>query len=157
MFDRCILLVFFVAITTAQVETIEGKGPCLDNPVPVTKKPVAKLDYSGWEGSLINAYVAAILLRESGGFNVELGTGPGVYDWLGIAEGRKDVNLEVWTHTETEIPPSIWFENRSLVSAGALGVIGRSGWYMSKFAIDQKHDFASYRGFLEFVFFFCCC
>ena len=92
-------LFFFVGIYFL-LERAGGKS-CLEDPVPVTKTPTAGIAYSHWDSSAINAQVAAILLREYGGFNVTVRLDPtGDYDYLGMAEGITDVNLEVWSYTD---------------------------------------------------------
>jgi len=137
-------LFFFVGIYFL-LERAGGKS-CLEDPVPVTKTPTAGIAYSHWDSSAINAQVAAILLREYGGFNVTVRLDPtGDYDYLGMAEGITDVNLEVWAYAT--VPTPIWFENRSLTLAGSLGVVGRSGWFMPQYALDALPNLASFRGF----------
>ena len=70
-----------------------------------------------------------------------------------LADGTIDVLFEVWSEgREEEIDP--WVESLAVTSLGVLGVLGRNGWFLSSFAMDDYEPYASYRGFKRLVSFF---
>ena len=69
-----------------------------------------------------------------------------LYNWDGMEDGTCDVSLEVWDEgREEEIGPFVG--RRALSRIGSLGVIGRNGWFMTKYAVDEIESYASYRPF----------
>ena len=128
---------------------------CLDDALPeITKDALAQVGYSDWDSSQLNAQVAMIILREYGGYPVTISL-PSIegetYDWAGMADGTSDIALEVWDEgREAEIDPLV--KRRITSRIGSLGVLGRNGWMLASFAMDEYEPYASWRPLTRFPF-----
>uniref|UniRef100_A0A7S4PGY8 G-protein coupled receptors family 3 profile domain-containing protein n=1 Tax=Paramoeba aestuarina TaxID=180227 RepID=A0A7S4PGY8_9EUKA len=135
----------FVAVSLCQDEN----RVCLPDALKkFTKDDKAVLGYSNWDASRLNVEVGRILLKEVGGFDTDIATtnDGSTYDWDGLADGSVDVLFEVWSEgREDEIEP--YLKSLEVADIGVLGVLGRNGWFMSSFALDDNEAYASYRPF----------
>tara|TARA_R110002050_G_scaffold127037_2_gene247873 strand:+ start:864 stop:1088 length:225 start_codon:yes stop_codon:yes gene_type:complete len=60
-----------------------------------------------------------------------------LYDWDGLADGSVDATLEVWTEGYEAVIQE-YLASKKVRPAGTLGVLGRNGWYMPKYAVDEN-------------------
>ena len=63
-----------------------------------------------------------------------------------MEDGTCDVSFEVWEDGREELIKS-FIDRRAVSRIGSLGVIGRNGWFITKYAVDGYEPFASYRPF----------
>mmetsp|Transcript_4354 Transcript_4354/g.7429 ORF Transcript_4354/g.7429 Transcript_4354/m.7429 type:complete len:762 (-) Transcript_4354:27-2312(-) len=116
-----------------------------------------KVATGGWTAAFANTYVGKIFWEEILGYPVEIeadfdsftgttsesdvldsdGKVVSPSQWRVISTEVKDVNLEVWVYSQKVK----WFEHviekGDIIDAGALGPIGKIGWFMPAYMLDR--------------------
>lgn len=109
-----------------------------------------KLVANPWNGSAANIEVAKQLLENELGYTVEVTDLDENAQWSAINTGELHASLEVW--------PSGHAENRTdfidnpegnVVDAGLLGPIGKIGWWMPAYMVEQYPALATADGFKD--------
>ena len=90
------------------------------------------------------------MITEKLGFNVRV-----VSDFSGLAENfqalaenKIDAQLETWD-INTEPYKKYVETEKKVKNLGALGVIGRIGWYTPKYMVDRNSEYATWRAFSD--------
>jgi glycine betaine/proline transport system substrate-binding protein len=99
-----------------------------------------------WTGSAVNANVAKILLEQQLGYTVELTEIDEFAQFPAMAAGELDATLEVWPSGHAEDYATYIEGDGSVVDGGQLGVIGKIGWYIPTYVLDQCPDCATVEG-----------
>ena len=103
-----------------------------------------------WNGSAVNVAVAAQLLESEFGYTVETVDIDENAQWAAINTGEIDASLEVW--------PSGHAGNRAdfidsadgnVDDAGLLGPVGKIGWFMPTYMVDQYPALATWEGLAD--------
>ena len=103
-----------------------------------------------WNGSAVNVAVAAQLLEDELGYTVETVDIDENAQWAAINTGEIDGSLEVW--------PSGHAGNRAdfidsadgnVDDAGLLGPVGKIGWFMPTYMVDQYPALATWEGLAD--------
>ena len=103
-----------------------------------------------WNGSAVNVAVAAQLLESEFGYTVETVDIDENAQWAAINTGEIDASLEVW--------PSGHAGNRAdfidsadgnVNDAGLLGPVGKIGWFMPTYMVDQYPALATWEGLAD--------
>ncbi len=132
------LLLTACAADAADVDNAAG-GAAADS-------PTVRLAANPWPSSYGNAHVAKILLEEQMGVNVEVVEIDHNAQWAGMDSGEIDAVLEVWT-TGSADPYATYVEDLGTVEdVGELGVIGRIGWFMPAYVLEDHPEFATWEG-----------
>ncbi|WP_420629436.1 ABC transporter substrate-binding protein [Candidatus Leptofilum sp.] len=102
---------------------------------------------NSWSASELNIAVAKNLLENELGYPVEVVSLDENAQWPALAAGDAHASLEVWpsghaANVEEYIDGSGTVEN-----GGLLGPVGRIGWYMPAYMLDQNADLATWEGF----------
>ncbi len=122
------------------------------------EKPTIKFAENPWSASMINVQVARIILEEEMGFPVEIVTLDENAQWASLANGDLDASLEVWTFSAClEVWPSghaenvhEYIEDQGVVeNGGLLGPIGKIGWYIPTYMVEQNPALATWEGFTD--------
>ena len=119
-----------------------GDGPDPDNPtINVIVNP--------WTASRLNAEVAKNILENEMGYPVEI-TEVNENDamFTGLADGTLDVVLEIWPSGVTDAEQS-YFTDGSVVDIGELGAVGKIGWFVPRYVIDENPALATWEGFQD--------
>jgi len=107
-----------------------------------------KLVANTWEGSEANIAVAKAILEEVG-YTVEVISLDENAMWPAMASGDVHAALEVWpsghaANVETYIDSGAGVEN-----LGELGVVGKIGWFVPSYLIEQNPALATWEGYAD--------
>ena len=115
--------------------------------LPATDKPVIKLAENPWTGSSVNVYVAKQLLEDKLGYKVEIVSIDENAMWAGLAKGDLSAALEVWPSGHAKEKETYIDDNKQVEDIGKLGAVGRIGWYVPNYVIEQHPELATWEGF----------
>lgn len=106
-----------------------------------------RLAVNAWAGAEANAAVAAAVMQQEMGCEVELVDIDEFPQFSAMAQGDLDASLEVWpsVHAQERVD-YIDDPNGGVVDGGELGVIGNIGWFVPSYVIDERPEFATYEG-----------
>jgi glycine betaine/proline transport system substrate-binding protein len=110
-------------------------------------KITIKLAENSWTGSSINVNVAKILLEEQLGYEVEIVTIDERNQWPALASGDLSASLEVWPSGHGEAMQQYIEDQKVVENIGELGVVGKIGWYIPTYMVDQHPELATWEGF----------
>ncbi len=113
-----------------------------------SKIPI-KLAENPWAGSSINVNVAKIILEKELGYEVEIVTIDENGQWPAIATGDISASLEVWPSGHGENIRQYIDEQKVVENAGLLGVVGKIGWYVPTYVVEQHPELATWEGFMD--------
>lgn len=114
------------------------------------EKPTIQLAENPWTGSAVNNAVAQILLQDELGYEVEVVTIDENSMWPALADGSIDAVLEVWPSGHGDNLAQYVDGDEQLVERlGELGVIGKIGWFMPAYMVEQNPAYATWEGFLS--------
>lgn len=123
--------------------------PQQPQPEEAAPKPVIKLAENPWSASRINVAVAKIILEEELGFPVEVVTIDENAQWAAIASGDIHASLEVWPSGHAENIKQYIEEQGVVENGGPLGVIGKIGWYIPSYLLEEHPELATWEGFTD--------
>ncbi len=118
-------------------------GGAAQNKIPI------KLAENPWAGSSINVNVAKIILEKELGYEVEIVTIDENGQWPAIATGDISASLEVWPSGHGENIRQYIDEQKVVENAGLLGVVGKIGWYVPTYVVEQHPELATWEGFMD--------
>lgn len=99
-----------------------------------------------WTGSAVNANVAKILLEQELGYTVDLVEIDEFAQFPAMSAGDLDATLEVWPSGHAEDYATYIEGDGSVVDGGQLGVIGKIGWYVPTYMVEEHPDVATLEG-----------
>lgn len=109
-------------------------------------KPTLKLAANPWTGSAVNVAVAKILLTEKLGYTVEIVDIDENAQFPAMSNGDLSATLEIWPSGHAE-DYAQYIEGQKVVEdAGPLGVIGKIGWYIPTYLVEQDPSLATWEG-----------
>jgi glycine betaine/proline transport system substrate-binding protein len=102
-----------------------------------------------WTASRLNAEVAANIIESELGNPVEI-TEVNENDamFTGMADGSLDAVLEIWPSGVTDAETA-YFDDGSVVDLGELGAVGKIGWFVPQYVIDEHPELATWEGFQD--------
>lgn len=101
-----------------------------------------------WTASALNAEVAKQLIENELGNEVEIVDIDENTMFTGLSDGSLDAVLEIWPSGITE-DEQAFFDDGSVVDIGELGAIGKIGWFVPSYVIDENPDLATWEGFAD--------
>lgn len=104
---------------------------------------------NNWTASSINVNVAKLLIENELGYAVEILTLDESAQWAAIAAGDAQASLEVWPSGHQENIELYINELAAVVDGGLLGPIGKIGWYIPTYLLDEHPELATWEGFVE--------
>lgn len=110
-------------------------------------KATITLAVNAWTASALNVAVAQQLIESELGYEVEAVTvDENEAMFTGLADGTLDAVLEVWPSglTDTE---NAFVEDGSVVSLGELGAVGKIGWFVPSYVVDEYPELATWEGY----------
>ena len=122
-------------------------APTVAAAMPAKAKPVIKLAENPWTGSSANVYVAKQLLESKLGYKVEIVTIDENAHWPALAKGEISAALEVWPSGHAKDAKQYIDELKQVENIGTLGAVGKIGWYMPTYVIEQHPELATWEGF----------
>ncbi len=103
-----------------------------------------------WNGSAVNVAVAQQLLESELGYTVETVEIDENAQWAAINTGDIDASLEVWPSGHAmNITDFIDNPDGNVTSAGLLGPVGKIGWYVPTYMVEQHPELATWEGFAD--------
>ncbi len=110
------------------------------------EKPTIKLAENPWSASQLNVAVAKILLEEQLGYTVEVVAIDENAQWPALASGDLHAALEVWPSGHAANVAEYIDKQGLVVNGGPLGVVGKIGWYMPRYMLEQDPALATWEG-----------
>lgn len=148
-----LLVVFMLAACGGATSTPSTDAPAANDAAPTSApagdKPTIKLAENSWTGSSINVYVAKILIEKELGYPVEIVTIDENAQWAALASGDLSASLEVWPSGHADNRKTYIEEQKVINDIGELGVVGKIGWFLPKYVVDQHPELATWEGFKD--------
>ena len=116
---------------------------------PAGEKPTIRLIANTWPASELNVNVAANLLKNELGYDVEIIALDEQAQWDALAGDQADASLEVWPSGHGERIAQYIDEQKVVENGGELGVVGQIGWYTPKYVVDANPALATWEGFKD--------
>lgn len=104
---------------------------------------------NNWSASSLNVNVAKIILEAELDYEVEIISLDENAQWAAIASGEADASLELWPSGHAESVAQYIDELGVVENAGSLGVIGKIGWFVPSYVVEEYPELATYEGFLD--------
>lgn len=111
-----------------------------------TEKPVIKLIVNPWSASELNVEVARIILSEEMGYPVEVISLDEFAQFPALAAGDADASLEVWPSGHQQ-DIADYIDSGQVENGGLLGPVGKIGWYIPSYMVEQHPELATWEGF----------
>ena len=144
--------------TFLQVMGAAAVGGALTNTGHAWARPVRRPRASGtekiilvqnaWTASALNVAIAKKLIEDNFGNEVELTSIDENTMFSGLAAGDLDACLEVWPSGVTADEQS-YVDDGTVVQIGALGAVGRIGWYVPAYVQEQYPETKTWEGFKD--------
>jgi len=99
-----------------------------------------------WTGSAANANVAKVIMEQEMGCTVELVEIDEFAQFPALSSGELQATLEVWPSGHAEDYATYIEGDQGVVDAGELGVIGKIGWYVPTYMVEENPDLATIDG-----------
>jgi glycine betaine/proline transport system substrate-binding protein len=121
--------------------------PADDGAADDSSKPTINLVVNPWSASRLNVEVAKAIIESELGYPVET-TEVNENDamFTGLADGTLDAVLEIWPSGITDAE-NAFFDDGSVVNIGELGAIGKIGWFVPSYVIDENPELATWEGY----------
>ncbi len=130
--------------TEAVADTEAPADPAPSNDETIT------LAVNPWNGSAVNVAVAKQLLESELGYTVETVEIDENAQWAAINTGDIQASLEVWPSGHAQnVVDFIDNPDGNVVSAGLLGPVGKIGWYVPTYMVEQYPELATWEGFAD--------
>jgi glycine betaine/proline transport system substrate-binding protein len=144
MGKRFVVLVTVLALTLAACGDGSDAGTEAD-----AEKPTITLIVNPWSASRLNVEVAKNIIESELGNPVEI-TEVNENDamFTGMADGTLDAVLEIWPSGVTDAE-NAYFDDGSVVDMGELGAIGKIGWFVPSYVIDENPALATWEGYQD--------
>jgi glycine betaine/proline transport system substrate-binding protein len=133
----------FLAVLTALVLMACGGAAAPE------EKPTIKLVQNPWSASELNVNVAKIILQDKMGYPVEIVTLDESAQWAAIGSGDAHASLEVWPSGHAENVAQYIDDQKVVENGGPLGPVGKIGWYIPSYMVEQTPALATYEGFKD--------
>lgn len=102
-----------------------------------------------WTASRLNAEVAKNIIESELGNPVEIvEVNENDAMFTGMADGTLDAVLEIWPSGVTDAETA-YFDEGSVVDIGELGAVGKIGWFVPSYMIDEHPELATWEGFAD--------
>jgi glycine betaine/proline transport system substrate-binding protein len=103
---------------------------------------------NAWTASALNAEIAKQLIESELGNTVEIVAIDENTMFTGLSDGSLDAVLEVWPSGITE-DEQAFLDDGSVVNIGDLGAVGKIGWFVPQYVIDEHPELATWEGFQD--------
>lgn len=102
-----------------------------------------------WTASSLNVNVAKWILENEMGYEVEIILLDESTQWAAIGAGDAHASLEVWPSGHQENVEQYINELGVVVDGGLIGPVGKIGWYIPTYMLDDHPELATWEGFLD--------
>lgn len=104
---------------------------------------------NNWGSSQVNAQVAKQLIESELGFETELVNLDENAQWAEIAQGDAHISLEIWPSGHMDNISEFIEKQRTVAYAGLLGPVGRIGWYVPTYVLEEYPQAATWEGLMD--------
>jgi glycine betaine/proline transport system substrate-binding protein len=111
-------------------------------------KPTIVLVQNAWTASALNVEIAKQLIETNLGNPVELTSIDENLMFGGLSSGELDAALEFWPSGLSD-DEQAYLDDGTVVEIGELGAIGRIGWYVPDYVLEQYPELATWEGFKD--------
>lgn len=112
-------------------------------------KPTINLAVNPWTAAALNVEIAKQLIEAHLGYPVEAVTiDENAAMYTGMADGTVDAALENWPSGITA-DEQAFLDEGTVVNIGELGVVGKIGWFVPRYVIDENPELATWEGFAD--------
>ncbi len=109
-------------------------------------KPTIRFVVNPWTASALNVAVASQLIETELGYPTEVVTiDENEAMFTGLSDGTVDAVLEIWPSGITDSEQA-FLDDGSVVSLGGLGAIGKIGWFVPQYVLDERPEMATWEG-----------
>jgi glycine betaine/proline transport system substrate-binding protein len=138
-----------VTATTAGdgTATTAGDGTAT-TAAPSGDKPTINLVANAWTASALNAEIAKQLIESELGNPVEIVAIDENTMFTGLSDGSLDAVLEIWPSGITE-DEQVFIDDGTIVNIGELGTVGKIGWFVPSYVVDEHPELATWEGFAD--------
>ena len=102
---------------------------------------------NAWSASELNVAVAKILLENELGYPVEIISLDENAQWPALAAGDAHASLEVWPSGHAANVAEYIDGAGTVENGGLLGPVGRIGWYMPSYLLNDHPELTNWEGF----------
>jgi glycine betaine/proline transport system substrate-binding protein len=111
------------------------------------EKITIKLAANPWSASQLNVAVAKLVIESQLDYPVEIVAIDENAQWPALATGDLHASLEVWPSGHADNVAE-YIENQQMVeNGGPLGPIGKIGWYIPTYLLEEHPELATWEGF----------
>ena len=111
------------------------------------EKMTITLVENAWSASELNVAVAKILLENELGYPVEIISLDENAQWPALAAGDAHASLEVWPSGHAANVAEYIDGAGTVENGGLLGPVGRIGWYMPSYLLNDHPELTTWEGF----------
>ncbi|MEO6653029.1 MAG: glycine betaine ABC transporter substrate-binding protein [Ilumatobacteraceae bacterium] len=131
------------AATTSEAGSADGAaGASSDEVITLAVAP--------WNGSAVNAAVAKQLIESEIGQTVETVDIDENATWPAINTDEISASLEMWPSGHAQnVTDFIDNPDGNIANAGLLGPVGKIGWYVPTYMVEQHPELATWEGFKD--------
>ncbi len=146
MFKKAIALLAVAGLVAAacggSTETASDGGPD-------ESKETITLIVNPWSASRLNVEVAKNIIEAELGNPVEISeVDENDAMFTGMADGTLDAVLEIWPSGVTDAETA-FFDAGTVENIGALGAVGRIGWFVPDYVIEDNPELATWEGYTD--------
>lgn len=111
-------------------------------------KPAITIVANAWTASALNAEIAKQLIESELGNSVEVVAIDENTMFTGLSDGSLDAVLEIWPSGVTP-DEQAFIDDGTVVNIGELGTIGKIGWFVPSYVVDEHPELATWEGFAD--------
>ena len=115
---------------------------------PAGDEPAITIVANAWTASALNAEIAKQIIEAELGNPVEIVAIDENTMFTGLSDGSLDAVLEIWPSGVTE-DEQAFIDDGSVLNIGELGTIGKIGWFVPRYVIDEHPELATWEGFQD--------
>jgi glycine betaine/proline transport system substrate-binding protein len=116
---------------------------------PSGDKPTINLVVNAWTASALNVEIAKQLIESELGYPVEaVSIDENAAMFTGLSDGTVDAVLELWPSGITAAEQA-FLDDGTVINIGELGTVGKIGWFVPSYVIDEHPELATWEGFAD--------